>query len=100
MKVAIVKKFHLMMVRLVLGLADWGESLLERFDYCCYPGCENRADTWCITGGHRHCYEHESGYYSDVEMCQSCFEEMTPEEIAQDQKEQEEFELGDAHSER
>jgi hypothetical protein len=28
-----------------------------------------------------------------VEMCQACFETMTPEEIARDQKEQVEFDL-------
>lgn len=74
-------------VEFLLWAAERIESLLERFDSCCYPGCENRADNWCITGGHRHCYEHESGYYSDVEMCQTCFESMTPEEIAQDRAE-------------
>lgn len=87
------RKIYLAIVRFALKLAEWGDRLLERFDKCCYLGCENRAETWCITGGHRHCYDHESGYYNDVEMCQACFETMTPEEIARDQKEQVEFDL-------
>ena len=62
------------LIELLFWLADRIEALLERFDRCCYPGCE-------------------SGYYSDVEMCQACFDSMTPEEIAADQKEQAEFEM-------
>lgn len=85
-------KMKIKLVKFLMWLADRIESLLERFDNCCYPKCKNRADFWCITGGHRCCWEHESGYYSDVEMCQTCFESMTPEEIARDQKEQAEFE--------
>ena len=77
-----VERLRIKFVQLLMWLSERIDNLLERFDRCCYPGCTNRADHWCITGGHRHCYEHESGFYSDVEFCQSCYYSMTPEERA------------------
>jgi CO dehydrogenase/acetyl-CoA synthase gamma subunit (corrinoid Fe-S protein) len=79
-------------ITFLLWLHERVDDLLWRFDKCCYPGCENRADNWCITGGHRHCYEHESGFYNDVEFCQSCYDSMTPEERAQELLEAERYE--------
>lgn len=70
----------LFLVRFIMWIQDRTEAALERLDTCCYPGCENRADYWCITGGHRHCYEHDSGFYSDEYFCSVCYESMTPEE--------------------
>lgn len=66
----------------IQALSDRIEDLLDRYDRCCYPGCEECADNWCITGGHRHCYNHESNFYRDENMCEACYEQMTPEEIA------------------
>lgn len=74
----------LKIVKFAFWLQGIAEKLLERFDACCYAGCKNQADHWCITGGHRHCYEHESGFYSDVEFCQACYDSMTPEERARE----------------
>jgi len=88
------------LVQFLMWLSERTDNLLERFDRCCYPGCENRADHWCITGGHRHCYEHESGFYSDVEFCQSCHESMTPEEIAAERAEAEQYEGGTSVTEQ
>ena len=68
------------LVQFLLWLRERVDALLERYDRCCYPGCKSQASRWCETGGHRHCDDHESGFYEDVDFCQSCYEEMTPEE--------------------
>lgn len=74
----------LLITRFALWLESVAYRLRERFDVCHYPGCTYGADSWCITGGHRHCVDHNSDFYSDVEMCQVCYEQMTPEEIARE----------------
>jgi hypothetical protein len=79
--------FTKLMGRLALWLEDLYVRLRSKYDLCCYPGCDRQAEYYCITGGHRHCPEHESGFYSDVEFCQSCYESMTPEEIQKEAKE-------------
>lgn len=82
----------MLIVRFAMWLQERAEALLKRFDKCCYPGCHDQAEYWCITGGHRHCYEHESNFYSDVEFCMVCRESMTPEEVAAELAESAAFE--------
>lgn len=72
----------ILIVKFAMWLQERAEALQERFDTCCYPGCHKRATRWCETGGHRHCDEHESNFYNDVDFCMVCWESMTPEEIA------------------
>ena len=44
----------------------------------------NEVMSTCIGCNKRICYECESGYYADVELCNECRKEITPEEYADD----------------
>lgn len=79
--------FRLQIVRFAVWLQESARKLLERFDRCSYPGCEEIADVWCVSGNHRHCLNHESYFYADENFCQACRDSMSPEDVAREIRE-------------
>lgn len=69
------------------GFSEW----VNEKDACELCGNE-KSDYVCVGCLKRICCMCESGYYSDAELCDSCRDEITPEEEAEDRKLQAELE--------
>lgn len=72
-------RYHL--IEWLFALQDVINAWMVRLDRCHI--CGEPAEYWCENCDRRHCFDHESHAFQDVNYCDQCRAAWTPEELAE-----------------